>query len=718
MANDSIIVHMIGHAHLDPVWLWRWPTGAGEVLNTCRSAADLMDAYPDFVLACSDMWVHRQVQHLDPELFDRIRGHVLGGQWQIVGGWVVQPDCNLPTAESFRRQASIGKAYFRDTFGLDITVGFNVDSFGHNAMLPRFLVEAGYDSYVFTRPGESEMALPGSLFRWSSSDGAEVLAWRMAGGYGEYREDLTDQIRAAVAAADPRIGHVMCFYGVCDHGGGPTRRQIEWIRSQRTAISGATLVLSHPRAFFNAVKPHQSILPKVQGELQYHAIGCYSVVRDIKRHMRRAEYGLLSAEKTVESFPAEVPAEAGRQIEAAWTTTLFNQFHDILAGSSIATAYEDARDQLGAARDTADRITQTTLLRHCRHLPPDPAQRIVVFNPSSVAFRGFARHEPWLGWGAFRGRLLDENAKELPHQHLLQESHLCIPPGLLLWPVEIEPGALRVFRLLDDATHTAKIDTDVAILDTQLSNSSWHVRPGAGSDLLFARPADSQNSALNAQQGWSVQVLPDLSDTWSHGQPGYGTEVVGAFALDRIVVEESGPLRASIRVDAGFGASRLSLWARVYRQHPILDIDIRILWAQEFQLAKLTIPLATPILEREDGVPGGSVRRPQNGHEFPLHDWTLLRPPGAEPFGFASPDCFSLDGTERAIRFSLLRSPPYAWHDPCKLKENWRYRHTDQGEHEFRFRLCVGATPVELKAMALQEQQPLLIHDWTKGMPS
>lgn len=717
MATSSITVHMIGHAHLDPVWLWRWPAGAGEALNTCRTAADLMDAHPDFVFSCSDMWVHRQIQELDPALFARVRRHVDGGQWQVVGGWVVQPDCNLPTAESFRRQAAIGKAYFRKAFGKEVSVGFNVDSFGHHGMLPSQLAETGYDSYVFTRPGEHEMPLPGSLFRWRAPDGAEVMAWRIARHYGDHEEDLTAQIRAALAAADANVGHVMCFYGVGDHGGGPTRRQLEWIRDHRDAIPGATLLFSHPRAFFDAVRPQRALLPIVQGELQYHAIGCYSVVRDIKRHVRRAEYGLLSAERAIASFPAEAPDLAGQRIEEAWTATLFNQFHDILAGSSTAAAYEDARDQLGAARDTADRIMHGVLLRQCRHLPPDAAQRMVLFNPARTAFRGFARHEPWRWWGAFKGRLLDEDGNSLPYQHLQQEAYTWAPPCVLLWPCSIEPGALRIFRLVENGAPAANFDTDLAVDGGRLANSTWHVRAGSGTDLLSARPAGGENSTLNALPGWQVQVFADRSDTWSHGRTGYGEEPAGAFAVERVVVEETGPLRASLRVDTAFGASRLSLWVRLYRKHPVMDIDLRLLWAQEFQVAKLTIPLAAPAPRREDGIPGGSLPRPQNGREFPLHDWTLLRPEGEAPFGVVAPDCFGLDGTDKAIRFTLLRSPPFAWHDPHRIKEEWRYRHTDRGEHDFRFRLCAGATPGDLTAIALQEHQPLLAHDWTKGMP-
>ncbi len=33
-------IHLIGNAHLDPVWLWRFPDGLAEIKATFRSALD------------------------------------------------------------------------------------------------------------------------------------------------------------------------------------------------------------------------------------------------------------------------------------------------------------------------------------------------------------------------------------------------------------------------------------------------------------------------------------------------------------------------------------------------------------------------------------------------------------------------------------------------------------------------------------------------------
>ena len=275
-------VHMIGNAHLDPVWLWLKGEGVDCALATARSACDRLDEYPNFIFTCSASWFHEQAELLDAGLFERIRGFVRAGRWRPVGGMLIEPDCNAPSAESFSRQLEVGQDYYRRKFGSAATVGYNVDSFGHTAYMPRLLRQAGIDSYVFMRPGPHEMDLPANLFRWRSPDGCEVTVYRIAGVYCSDAEDIRQQVEKAVASMPAGVDESMCFFGVGDHGGGPTKRQIDWIIANAEAIEGVRLIFSHPRAFFDAVAPHSAALPAVDDELQHHAIGCYSVERRIR----------------------------------------------------------------------------------------------------------------------------------------------------------------------------------------------------------------------------------------------------------------------------------------------------------------------------------------------------------------------------------------------------------------------------------------------------
>ena len=168
LATPDRTLHMIGNAHLDPVWLWPWQEGYQEARATFWSAIHRMDEYPDFVFTCDQVVLLTWVEECDPELFARIKERIADGRWQMVGGWWVEPDCNMPGAESFVRQGLYGQRYLLEKFGIIATVGMNVDPFGHNAMLPQILRGQGMDSYCFLRPGPHESDLAPSLFWWES----------------------------------------------------------------------------------------------------------------------------------------------------------------------------------------------------------------------------------------------------------------------------------------------------------------------------------------------------------------------------------------------------------------------------------------------------------------------------------------------------------------------------------------------------------------------
>jgi alpha-mannosidase len=164
-AKPGRTLHLIGNSHIDPVWLWQWPEGYEEVRATFRSALDLMREYPELIFTCDSAAYYEWVEEVDPGLFDEIRARVDEGRWEIVGGWWVEPDCNIPSGESFVRHALISQLYFQSKFGRMATVGYNVDPFGHNAMLPQILRKSGMDSYVFMRPGPHEKTLASPISR-------------------------------------------------------------------------------------------------------------------------------------------------------------------------------------------------------------------------------------------------------------------------------------------------------------------------------------------------------------------------------------------------------------------------------------------------------------------------------------------------------------------------------------------------------------------------
>jgi alpha-mannosidase len=270
-------LHMIGNAHIDPVWLWQWQEGYHEVKASFRSALDRMKEYDEFVFVSGSAAFYEWLEQSDPLMFAEIQERVRQGRWGIVGGWWIEPDCNIPGGESFVRQGLYGQRYFQQKFGLTARVGYNVDSFGHSGMLPQILKKSGLDYYVFMRPSPHEKGLPGQLFWWEADDGSRVLAFRIPYEYCSWGKGLEKHVDRCAAELKEPFRELMCFYGVGNHGGGPTRSRT-W---RAFCICGKKLApltwhSARQTVFFEDVLALDLPFPVVHDDLQHHASGCYA----------------------------------------------------------------------------------------------------------------------------------------------------------------------------------------------------------------------------------------------------------------------------------------------------------------------------------------------------------------------------------------------------------------------------------------------------------
>lgn len=702
-----ITVHLVFNAHVDPVWLWPWQAGLDETLATCRSACDRLDAHPELVFTRGEAWIYQQIERLDPRLFQRIVQHVQAGRWEITGGWWIQPDCNAPSGFAMQKQIALGKQYFLDRFGSFPTIAYNVDSFGHAATLPGYMRAAGQSCYVMMRPQEHEMALPSRLFRWRGyEEGPEVLTFRIAGVYCN-REMTEAHIRSAMTELPPGVEHTMCFVGVGDHGGGPTEGQIRWVKEHINAIDGCRLIFSSPRRFFDAVAGSVPSLPLVTGELQHHAIGCYSVYRPVKLAVRRSEHLLRQAEV----MNAKSPTDAGLGLPEAWKRVCFNHFHDTLGGTCLPSAYRQVLAQLGYAQTVADDVLQLGLRKKLAELPDDKLQRMVAFNASEEPFEGWIEAEPWLDWRKWDStwRLLDEQGLPIPHQLMQGEAVTTGGAPRLLLHRRIEPGDWRVVRLEQNAAQPADSSAPaVQASASQIGNPLGAVWTPAG--LQLPQQIDLPLPRLD--------LIADTSDTWSHSIDRYGEQACGSATWKAPVLADQGPLMASILQNGQIGQSRLRAEWRVYADGRFVELQLGVHWLERNKVLKLCIPLPHPTEQRIDGILGGHLQRPNIGREVPLRDWMLLDAGAGRTLGIVCPDVFAADVTPQRIRLTLLRSPVMVHHDPHPPTA-FRAQISDQGEHCFRFRFwsLQGSDVRQMELEAMQMQRPPVIADLTRGMP-
>lgn len=698
----TITIHVIFHAHLDPVWMWPWTSGLDEVLATSRSACDRLDAHPDLCYTQGEAWSFAMIERADPGLFARIARHIAGGRWEVAGGWWTQPDCNFPTVDGLRRQISTGLAYCRDRFGVAPRCGFNPDSFGHCAILPDLLREAGQDRYVFMRPQEHELRLPARLFRWRSRAGAEpVTAFRIPLSYANGTTGAVwhEAVNAAVQALPPGCTHTMTFMGVGNHGGGPTEALIRWVREHRDLVPGARLEFSTLERAFDAIEREAVALPEVVGELQMHAIGCYTVERGTKTGVHRAEHLLARAE-------CVIPEAERPRLEQAWRSVAAHQFHDTLGGTSTAEAYRFVADDLGGAAATGEEILAYALRRQIAELPDDPLPRLILANPGRDPIAGWHEAEVYVeGIWMRPWRLVDGEGSEVPFQ--LLESDAGTDPRWhwgkrrVLVAAAIPAGGLGVLR--QDPRPPQAVAAQVSAGPDRIANT-------AGVSVALS-PWGARLEHAGRSIPIAFHLIADTSDTWSHGLDRFADGPGAEAVWEPPRLADRGPLMASLIQRGTLGDNRLIAEWRVYAGGTYVDLHLTVDWRACQQVLKLVLP-GDGATERVDGTPGLALTRANDGQERPLADWTL-----GGGLGVVCPEAWAIDATPQRTRLTLLRSPFLAHHGPAPIPA--RAPVADQGVHRFRFRFHLGACPPErLAAEALAWNRPALTAECTRGMPT
>ena len=269
----SKTLYLINNAHLDPVWLWEWEEGAAEALSTFRTAARFCKEFEEFVFNHNEALLYKWIENYEPELFSQIQQLVKKGKWNIMGGWYIQPDCNIPSGESFVRQILLGKQYFKEKFGVEPKTAINFDSFGHTRGLVQILKKAGYTSYLFCRPDIKELTLPSDDFIWVGYDGSEILAHRARFHYNSERGKAGERVKKWMEEnPEQKIG--MLLWGIGDHGGGPSREDLEQLRELMSEKSGWEICHAGPEDYFKALDLKVSELPRHTQDLNPWAVGC------------------------------------------------------------------------------------------------------------------------------------------------------------------------------------------------------------------------------------------------------------------------------------------------------------------------------------------------------------------------------------------------------------------------------------------------------------
>lgn len=389
-------VHCVGHGHIDMNWMWSWPETVAVTNDTFTTVLKLMDEFPGFTYSQSQVSVYEIARKYSPELFERIQARVKEGRWEITASHWVEGDRNLASGESLARHLLYTRRFMAEHFGLapeDVPIDWCPDTFGHARTIPTIDARGGVTRYYLCRPGAAPRP---PVFWWQGPDGSRILVYR----------DLTWYNGAITPAAALNLLEFrektglkdwMRVYGVGDHGGGPTRRDLRRIQDMDSWPIFPSFRFATTRDYYALLERRGEDWPVLDCELNYEFTGCYTSQSAIKRANRYGENAMCEAETAAtlarcalnRTYPAE-------DIREGWRRVLFSHFHDILPGSCVAATRSYNQGMFQEVMATAGMIKTHSL----RALAATVDTSFAAAEPSEVA----PETEPIaMGAGAGRG---------------------------------------------------------------------------------------------------------------------------------------------------------------------------------------------------------------------------------------------------------------------------------------------------------------------------
>jgi alpha-mannosidase len=721
--------HLIANSHLDPVWLWDWREGLNEGIITIRTVLDLMDEDKSLTYIRGESILYRHIEETDPATFKRIVRHVKNGRWDVVGGTYIQPDTNMAGVETLARQFTEGQRYFRDRFGRKVTAAWQADSFGHTAGLPEILAAAGIDSFAFTRPDSKVFPLPEPAFWWEGAGGARILAYRpLVGWYGAERDEIPRRMDGLLEAARKScLKNVACFYGVGNHGGGPTRRHLSEIRDWVQKHPEVKVIHSGLHPFFAALRREiknkpASALPVHRGELNFCLRGCYSTMAKFKYLYRQGENMLARAEKT-DSAISGFLGTAGSDLTEAWRGILFNSFHDILPGSSIERAFDDQTAWMGQVIHTGQQTELRALNRLAQRINTQVAKpaadhpsavAALVWNPHAQPYRGHVELEACLDYrpiwkyenkpSEIPLRVLGPQGRPLPFQSIPVENRSIVHVPWrkrVLVPVNLPAFGWNVLELgwVEGAT-IPEMENPVKGAPNWIDNGEYRVQAARGKRgvQIFHHGREIFNG-----DGLTAEVFDDPWGSWGGmlEEPDsiHLTKLREAWKITEVKLLETGPERALLWVRLAGAKSRIDLSFSVTRERSAVDVQARVFWAERSARLKLRFPVGD---RAEFEVPGATVKRRPCG-EVPGGKWVAVN----SKFGFASNALYNFDCRDGVFSATVVRGSRYADDVPTPFDSQPWLPATDMGELKFRFLMTPAVA--ELPRLSRELEQPPLV---------
>ncbi|MFX1338315.1 MAG: alpha-mannosidase [Promethearchaeota archaeon] len=642
---NKIQVHIIGQSHIDCAWMWRAEQTRKKAQVTFSKAILHSDMFPNtFHFALSEPLLLEWIKQDNLELFNQIKDKVRKGNIELVGGSYVEPDCMMPSGEAMIRQRLYGMRFYRENFNILPFVEWFLDSFGYNYGLPQILAKSGA-KYFWTSKltWNKNTIFPFVNFWWQGPNGTRILStnfhyseitiqvlenwekfqigrhllkengkkvWNYTIDYSELKEHVLDDI----------CPHIGCFYGLSDGGHGPTHKEVA---TANEFAKHPMFKWSNIRNFFKDIEKNSEKFPVWNDELylENHR-GCFSNHANVKRYNRKYENLIISLEKlsvliSLLNSKFEYPI---KKLEYLWKTTLKNQFHDILPGSSIPEVYDDVWDDWNEQDKIIQEIIDNIGAKLSGNQYSNSIQNVIefyLFNPLSWE----RKSRVFIPVSLIKDKQVHEkdnkpNYAKLTILNSENSEHLCqpvtaeledttdrMPAGwwtvIKLNPLSITKAKLEI--LSDILTEEIEKNLSTPVSNYSISNQKLAIKVDPKSGALVELKVENINNGENLVKEQSSNLTYGFLDNepisrhawnltpqyWEHPIELSNEEDV------KIRISESGPIFNTLEISRALGISSIIQKLSLFKDSQEIFLEYLTDWKQKDIMLKILYSTST-----------------------------------------------------------------------------------------------------------------------------
>ena len=607
--SSAPTAYVIGHSHLDLEWLWTRNETQRKIARTIGNQIRLLQEYKDYKYIQSQPWLLSVLKKEYSDLYEEVKKLVKTERFIVDGGTWVEPDTNIPSGESLIRQFIYGKKFIKDEFDIDSQVFWLPDSFGMSASLPQILKGCGIKYFMnakITWQYNGGDKLPYSYFMWQGNDGSEILTYITQ----EYATELTpskilEKWNINNEKAD--VPMILIPYGHGDGGGGATPIHLEYLRRESDLEGIPKVVSASPMDFFNIVENECSIDNRYVGELYYAAHrGAYTAQAKTKKLNRVCEFSLREAEL----WSTFSNSDTKKQLDDIWKTVLFNQFHDILPGTSITAVYEKTEEELETAMKKANQIT----FNACESFVSFQKNCITLFN--SLSWNRMVRLELPKDYNSIKGY----------ETQSIGDSYVAL--------VEIPACGFRSFELYNDENNKSEHNlltnqNDKFVLENELIYVEFNNKGELIS--LFDKEKNMEYIEFPSNVFKVYQDMPTVFDAWDIDSY-YEKLNVDYQAITNIEIEYTGDIESCIVLRKKLLDSEINQKIILNKGSKKIDFITTVDWKETHKLLKVDFNTKIKTDEMMSEVQYGYVKRPNHKSrqydmdrfEVCQHKWSAL----------------------------------------------------------------------------------------------